>query len=267
MTDACMVQEATTGSDPGRGCQRRRLAAVAALGLGASLVAPAAAAQGVPLSVELLAGTCAQPGPRVAAVADAAISGRGAIASQLMAVYEALGGVVAEGEITVGTALVDIASSEHAIGVRSPGGEAGAGPACGELGAFELHGGDVQVGLGRPDGLGQGVAWLHDNGDGTTTVSVFLTAPAPSRSPAVAQAEVAIVKSVYGPDPLHIRPGTTVTWVNRDRSPHTTTAEDLTFDSGYLAQGATWSRTFETPGTYAYFCVYHPRMRGTIVVE
>ena len=38
------------------------------------------------------------------------------------------------------------------------------------------------------------------------------------------------------------------------------------FDSGNLASGAAYSHTFAQAGTYQYYCVIHPNMKGTIVV-
>jgi nitrite reductase (NO-forming) len=59
----------------------------------------------------------------------------------------------------------------------------------------------------------------------------------------------------------------TVTWTNNDEATHTVTADDGSFDSGYLNQGQTWSYTFTTPGTYTYHCSIHPWMKGTVIVE
>ena len=59
----------------------------------------------------------------------------------------------------------------------------------------------------------------------------------------------------------------TVTWTNNDDATHTVTADDGSFDSGFLNQGQTWSYTFTTPGTYAYHCSIHPWMKGTVIVE
>jgi plastocyanin len=59
----------------------------------------------------------------------------------------------------------------------------------------------------------------------------------------------------------------TVTWVNSDDVPHTVTANDGSFNSGNLDAGQSWSHTFTTPGTYAYYCAYHPWMKGTIIVK
>jgi plastocyanin len=48
---------------------------------------------------------------------------------------------------------------------------------------------------------------------------------------------------------------------------HSATAGDGSFDSGVLSPGATFTRTFDEAGTFAYGCVIHPTMTGTIVVR
>jgi alcohol dehydrogenase (cytochrome c) len=63
-----------------------------------------------------------------------------------------------------------------------------------------------------------------------------------------------------------VPPGTTVTWTNTGNIGHTVTSDDGIFDSGDLGPGQTFSFTFDTPGTYWYFCRPHPFMRGRIVV-
>ena len=64
--------------------------------------------------------------------------------------------------------------------------------------------------------------------------------------------------------------GTTVTWVQSGNNPHTTTSYDGLWDSGLLpgGSGQTFSFTFNTPGTYRYFCRPHEAvgMVGTVTV-
>ncbi|MDG7006880.1 MAG: cupredoxin domain-containing protein [Nitrososphaerota archaeon] len=50
----------------------------------------------------------------------------------------------------------------------------------------------------------------------------------------------------------------TVTWVNNDDVPHTVTASDGSFNSGDMNAGQSWTYAFATPGTYSYYCAYHP---------
>jgi plastocyanin len=71
---------------------------------------------------------------------------------------------------------------------------------------------------------------------------------------------------MFVPSRTTVKAGTRVTWTNRDQVKHTITATNAAF-SGFLAQGASASLTFNTPGTYEYFCAVHPGMRGTVVVE
>ena len=66
---------------------------------------------------------------------------------------------------------------------------------------------------------------------------------------------------------LSVAAGTTVAWTNDGPSPHTVTAVEGEFDGGVLDPGSTFSHTFERPGTFAYVCVLHPGMHGTVVVE
>jgi plastocyanin len=66
---------------------------------------------------------------------------------------------------------------------------------------------------------------------------------------------------------VRIRVGESVAWVNRDPLVHTVTADDGSWDSGPMVEGARWTRTFDRPGRYAYHCTPHPQMRGVIIVE
>lgn len=65
--------------------------------------------------------------------------------------------------------------------------------------------------------------------------------------------------SVAVGEPLTVR--------NEDTVSHTWTSADGQFDSGSLAQGATFEHAFDEAGSYDYFCSVHPDMTGTITVE
>ena len=60
--------------------------------------------------------------------------------------------------------------------------------------------------------------------------------------------------------------GTTVTWTNSDGTTHTVTADGGAFDSGHLADGATFQFTFKAAGVFPYHCSIHSSMNGTITV-
>jgi plastocyanin len=78
---------------------------------------------------------------------------------------------------------------------------------------------------------------------------------------------VSIQDFFFSPDQMTVAPGTTVTWTNEAQTPHTTTADDGTWDSGTMEQGDDFSFTFDDPGTYTYHCSIHPDMTATITVS
>lgn len=80
-------------------------------------------------------------------------------------------------------------------------------------------------------------------------------------------ASVTISNSAFSPKVIHVDKGTTVTWKNDDAVSHTVTSKTGLFDSKDMHYGKTFSYTFTKPGTYDYYCVYHPGMVGTVVVS
>jgi plastocyanin len=77
---------------------------------------------------------------------------------------------------------------------------------------------------------------------------------------------VKIVDFAFKPKVLEIAKGTKVKWVNKGAVGHTTTSNTGVWDSGTLAAGDTFSRTFKKAGTFKYHCSIHSSMTGKIVV-
>ncbi len=97
--------------------------------------------------------------------------------------------------------------------------------------------------------------------------------PTPTGTPAQGGNAVIIQNFAFVPPTLQVSAGTTVTWTNRDSVDHQIindatgqAAQGALFMSNPLPQGATYSFTFATAGTYAYHCNIHPSMKGTITV-
>jgi plastocyanin len=66
-----------------------------------------------------------------------------------------------------------------------------------------------------------------------------------------------------------ISAGTTVTWTNIDTGEHNV-ASDLEFTSPMLGQNETFTHTFNSPGSFTYYCqvAYHGYlMSGTVTVQ
>jgi plastocyanin len=85
---------------------------------------------------------------------------------------------------------------------------------------------------------------------------------------ASAAAKVTIADFKYGPEPVQVKSGGSITWTNSDSTPHTATdtADESVLDTGTLDQGDSKTVTFEQPGTYRYTCLFHPFMHGTVTV-
>jgi plastocyanin len=137
-----------------------------------------------------------------------------------------------------------------------------------------------------------GAAFLQEV-SGQTQVDLTLTAPEPGTGPeppggspaatmapmsmapssgepgasAAAGESVSIANFAFDPNALTVPVGSTVTWTNSDSTQHTATADDGSFDSGVLQQGATFSQTFTAAGTFTYHCAIHNSMTGTITVQ
>jgi len=81
---------------------------------------------------------------------------------------------------------------------------------------------------------------------------------------------ITIENFAFNPATLTIKPGSKVSWTNRDGVDHTIVSDSgspVLFKSEALATGASFSFTFTQPGTYAYYCSIHPSMKGTIIVQ
>jgi plastocyanin len=78
---------------------------------------------------------------------------------------------------------------------------------------------------------------------------------------------VTIEGFAFEPADLTIARGTTVAFPNEDGSPHTATSERSgAFDTGTIKPGAEAELTFDESGTFAYYCAFHPFMKGTVTV-
>lgn len=77
---------------------------------------------------------------------------------------------------------------------------------------------------------------------------------------------VNIQSFAFQPVDLTVNAGDTVQFVNMDSAPHTATADNGTFDTGQLGNGAGAAVSFSGAGSFSYFCKFHPNMKGTITV-
>ena len=88
-------------------------------------------------------------------------------------------------------------------------------------------------------------------------------------TPVAAQAhegshEVIVNDFEFTPEVLEIEPGEQVTWLVQENG-HSITSRDGLFDFS-VREGDAPTQPFPNPGTFGYFCKFHPVMRGTIQV-
>jgi plastocyanin len=100
--------------------------------------------------------------------------------------------------------------------------------------------------------------------DSTSSESSSVSQPAPAQSGDA----VTISEYEYSPADLTVPVGTVVKITNKDTTPHTVTSKESgAFESGSIDTGKTGQIKLEKAGTFAYFCAFHPFMKGTITVE
>ncbi len=105
----------------------------------------------------------------------------------------------------------------------------------------------------------------------TTTTTVPPTTTTTTTTVASANHIVSIGDNFFAPVTISIEVGDRVTWRNDGAQWHTTTSgiapiTDFLWDSQLLDPGQSYGRTFDTPGSYPYFCSIHSGQIGTINV-
>lgn len=75
---------------------------------------------------------------------------------------------------------------------------------------------------------------------------------------------VEIIDYSFNPEYINISMGDTVKWINKDKQTHSVNSYTDLFDSGKLDQNDSYSFKFSGEGTYNYFCIGHPYMKGSV---
>jgi plastocyanin len=266
----------------GRSARLGSVVALAAL----SLAAPGLSAQGTdgPHPAHIHSGTCAELGDVAIPLTDIATIGDDAERAG------AESAIPVKGSMTVvDVPLQEIVDGGHAINVHLSAEEIGTYIACGDIGGAIIvdegeEESEIVIGLGELNGSGHtGIAWLGADGD-QTRVAVHLVEPGNMGAGAEAAQEttsgeatadesaesisVEIKDFAFNPAAIEVPAGGSITWTNQDNVPHTATGLDReALQSGAIAFDESFSQTFDTAGTFEYFCEFHPNMKGSIVVE
>jgi plastocyanin len=110
----------------------------------------------------------------------------------------------------------------------------------------------------------------------TTNATEATSAPAEATSPAseatgapaeATGATITIANMSFG-EPLTVAPGAEVTVKNDDSAEHSVTSQTEGVFDEHVDGGEQDTFTAPTePGEYAFYCVYHPSMKGTLIVK
>jgi plastocyanin len=104
---------------------------------------------------------------------------------------------------------------------------------------------------------------------GILAASLSAVWPYEAEGAAAGNATISVSGFAFQPEVVRILAGDSVTWrVGDDPEQHTVTPlrAGAFRDSGALFSGQTYRLTFPRPGTFPYFCRFHPFMEGSVVV-
>ncbi len=110
--------------------------------------------------------------------------------------------------------------------------------------------------LGKPE---QALKLMHSFGLGITN-SDLAQLPTPKNG------NVSITSSGFSPMEITVNQGAMITWSNFSNSVQTVTSPN-NFDFGDIDSGKTYSRMFNTVGTYHYYSSNNRSLTGTIIVK
>ena len=107
----------------------------------------------------------------------------------------------------------------------------------------------------------------------TVPVQTLITpVPTPISQASVSGNTIIIKNFAFTPQTITVKTGSIVRWENKDSNPHRIIfidkdGQDTPVDSSVLSSTQSWSKKFDQPGTYPYYCKIHPEMTGTVIVE
>jgi plastocyanin len=107
----------------------------------------------------------------------------------------------------------------------------------------------------------------HEDHTATATATATTTQPAEGTGPPGSAATITMAGMSFG-DPITVAPGTQITLKNDDSAEHSVTSQTAgQFDVHVDGKQQGTLTAPAQPGEYAFYCVYHPAMKGTLVVK
>jgi len=101
---------------------------------------------------------------------------------------------------------------------------------------------------------------------------LLMVATAVTAAPPTQRITIGTFFPYYSPTIVHIGSGTPISWENPTYTLHSIThdgcvrQEKCAFDSGPIGPQQTFTVHHLPPGSYSYHCLFHPIMRGELIV-
>ena len=117
---------------------------------------------------------------------------------------------------------------------------------------------------------------LYDNVDSAKVKSNSTSMPGNNATTVtITEGAFSQTDKAYSPNPMNVKVGDTITWINNDFMQHTVTSGNGTtdensgkeFGSPLISPGGTFDHKFDKAGEYDYYCQIHPNMVGKISVQ
>jgi plastocyanin len=123
-------------------------------------------------------------------------------------------------------------------------------------------------------GCGQSSTTAEERDTGTATMTASPTAGAATTeateapgAPAAAGAPTMTIADMSFGEPITVSPGAQITIANNDSVEHSVTSQTAGQFDVHVDGTETGTLTAPNePGEYAFYCVYHPNMKGTLIV-
>ena len=104
------------------------------------------------------------------------------------------------------------------------------------------------------------------SGNSSTSASTTTSTGSNTNSSIVLNASI-LTSTAFSPNPIIVKVGDSVTWVNNNTTAHTSIANGGAWASGNINPGGSFKATMTAAGTFPYHCNIHPGMIGTVTVQ
>lgn len=97
-------------------------------------------------------------------------------------------------------------------------------------------------------------------------IAYAMVSGATASAVAPATKQITIAGMSYSAPQISVKTGETVEWINKDVVDHTATEKKASLWNVSIAPGKSLKVVMKTPGTFDYYCRYHPNMVARVVV-